>query len=474
MKVRILVLLLFLSASAFAQEKASVSNLRKVVEVLAADSLRGRAYKSKELLVAQRYISEQFKQVGLKPIGSSFIQSVEWHDQYGGELKISNIVGVIEGNDPVLKNEYIVVGAHYDHVGYSADKDTVIYNGADDNASGVSGIIELSRIILASGAKPDRSILIVAFDAEEAGLVGSRKFVENSPVPLKSIKAMLSIDMIGHANLIKGLEIAGVGSLKDLDIPQSLFTATDSLRVKLSRNPSFRINHTDTQSFFKKGISNLYVNTGLKANYHKPTDDANTLDYTGMAFAVDNITSLVLYLAKQPTLHYTNPIPRLAVGVAASFGTNHFKMMNGPIDNKAMLTYSAGVSVLYKAWKKASVNADILFKNKTSRTELGQVNMPSLYIPVHLVLINPYNTARFFAGVGPYYSYSFGRYVKGDKLKLSNRERDDYGLDIMMGCVVMKNQIAFHSTYGLKRLMDNQPLMHYRSFEISFTRYLRY
>jgi len=190
-----------------------------------------------------------------------------------------------------------------------------------------------------------------------------------------------------------------------------------------------------------------------------------------MAFAVDNITSLVLYLAKQPTLHYTNPIPRLAVGVAASFGTNHFKMMNGPIDNKAMLTYSAGISVLYKAWKKASVNADILFKNKTSRTELGQVNMPSLYIPVHLVLINPYNTARFFAGVGPYYSYSFGRYVKGDKLKLSNRERDDYGLDIMMGCVVMKNQIAFHSTYGLKRLMDNQPLMHYRSFEISFTRY---
>lgn len=474
MKLRILVLLLFLSASAFAQEKASVSNLRKVVEVLAADSLRGRAYKSKELLVAQRYIAEQFKQVGLKPIGNSFIQSVEWHDQYGGELKISNIVGVIEGSDPVLKNEYVVVGAHYDHIGYSADKDTVIYNGADDNASGVSGIIELSRVILASNAKPARSILVVAFDAEEAGLVGSRKFVEHPPLPLKSIKAMLSVDMIGHANLIKGLEIAGVGSLKDLDVPQSIFTASDSLRVKLRSNPSYLINHTDTQSFFKKGISNLYVNTGLKANYHKPTDDASTLDYPGMAFAVDNLSTLVLFLAKQPMLHYTNPIPRLAIGLTASVGSNHFEITNGPLDNKTTLTYGAGVSMLYKVWKKVTINGDILFKNKTSRTELGQVNMPSLYIPVHLVLINPYNTGRFFAGVGPYYSYSFERYVKGNKLKLSNRERDDYGLDLMLGCIVMKNQIAFHSTYGLKRLMDNQPLMHYRSFEISFTRYLRY
>lgn len=474
MKLRILVLLLFLSASAFAQEKASVSNLRKVVEVLAADSLRGRAYKSKELLVAQRYIAEQFKQVGLKPIGSSFIQSVEWHEQYEGDQKISNIVGVIEGADPVLKNEYVVVGAHYDHIGYSTKKDTMIFNGADDNASGVSGIIELSRIILANNAKPARSILVIAFDAEEAGLIGSRKFVEHPPVPLNRIKAMFSVDMIGHANLIKGVEIAGVGSLKDLDIPQGIFTTSDSLRVKLRSNPSYLINLTDIQSFYKKGISNLYVNTGFKANYHMPTDDANTLDYPGMAFVVDNLSSLVLFLAKQPTLHYSNPIPRLAIGLTASIGSNHFEITNGPLDNKTTLTYSAGVSMLYKVWKKASINADILLKNKTSRTELGQVNMPSLYIPVHLVLINPYSTSRFFAGVGPYYSYSFERYVKGNKLKLSNRERDDYGLDIMLGCIFMKNQVAFHSTYGLKRLMDNQPLMHYRSFEISFTRYLRY
>lgn len=474
MNLRILVFLLLLSPAAWGQQKASVSNLRNVVEVLAADSLKGRAYKSNELVLAQRYIVEQYKRVGLKPLGSSYLHSVEWHDQYQGNLKVSNIIGVIEGSDPVLKNEYVVVGAHYDHVGYKVDKDTVVYNGADDNASGVSGIIELARIILASGDKPARSILLIAFDAEEAGLIGSSKFVKSPPVPIESIKAMISVDMIGHANLIGGLEVAGVGSLKNITVPQTLFTSTDSLQVKLRRNPSYLINHTDTSPFLKKHIANFYVNTGLKANYHKPSDDANTLYYPGMAFAVDNLRPLVLFLTSRPNIRFTNPIPRLAVGITVGGGTNRFMLVNGPVDNKSSFTYSAGLSFLYRLQSKTAIQTDVLYKGKTSRSDMGSICMPSLHIPIHLMIITPYSTGRVFTGIGPYYSHSFERYVGGHKLKLSNSERDDYGLSFKIGIIVMKYQVALNSCYGLKRLVDNQPLTHYRSVELSFTRYIRY
>lgn len=473
MNFRILILLL-LAAPAWGQQKASVSNLRSVVEVLAADSLRGRSYKSDELVIAQRYIVEQYKRVGLKPLGSSYLHSVEWHDQYDGNQKVTNIIGVIEGSDPALKDEYIVVGAHYDHVGYSIGKDTVIYNGADDNASGVSGIIELASIILAGGDRPSRSILMVAFDAEEAGLIGSSKFVKSPPIPIKSIKAMLSVDMIGHANLIRGLEISGVGSLKGISIPQSLFTSSDSLEVKLRRNPSYMIHHTDTSPFLQKHIADFYVNTGLKANYHKPTDDASTLDYPGMAFAVDNLKPLVLFLTNQSNICYTNPIPRLAIGVTAGAGYNRFMLTDGPLDNKSSFTYSAGLSFLFRLQSKTAIQADVLYKSKTSRSEMGRIFMPSLHIPIHLMVISPYKTIRMFTGVGPYYSHSFERYVGGDKLKLSNSERDDYGMSIKVGFIVMNYQLALSSCYGFKRLVDNQPLTHYRSVEASFTYYLRY
>lgn len=204
MNFRVIILLL-LTTPVFAQQKASVSNLRKVVEVLASDSLKGRAYKSEEIKLAREYIIENFQKVGLKPYGNSFEHKVSWHEQLDGNQEVTNIVGYIEGSDAKLKDEFLVIGAHYDHVGYTADGDTVIYNGADDNASGVSGIIELARLLLSNNQRPARSILIVAFDAEEVGLVGSTKFVKNSPIPLDKIKAMMSVDMIGRADLINGV-----------------------------------------------------------------------------------------------------------------------------------------------------------------------------------------------------------------------------------------------------------------------------
>lgn len=471
-KIKVLLLLL-LTTPAWGQQKASVANLRGIVEVLASDSLRGRAYRSEEIKVARQFIIDQYEKIGLKPFDDGYIHNVKWHDQLLGEQQVSNIVGYIEGSDPKLKDEFIIVGAHYDHVGYTTFKDTVIFNGADDNASGVSGIIELSRIILSGNSRPVRSILIIAFDAEEVGLYGSKRFVQNSPVPLDKIKAMISVDMIGHADLIKGVEFSGVGSLLGVTIPQSIFNS-DTLKVKLKSNPSYMIGHTDTEPFFKKKIPSLYVNTGLKANYHKPSDDANTLNYEGMAFVVDNLKPLVLYLAAQPNLHFTNPIPSLAYGLTFTGGLNRFKITNGGVDNKSSLTYSVGLTSLLKLTKKSAIQADLLFKGKSSQSATGKIFMPGIHIPLHFMLISPYSTFRSFIGFGPYYSFSFYRYIDGNKQPISNSERNDYGLNFVVGGIIMKYQVALRSSYGLKRLIEYQPDMHYRSVEISVTRFLRY
>lgn len=473
MNFRVIILLL-LTTPVFAQQKASVSNLRKVVEVLASDSLKGRAYKSEEIKLAREYIIENFQKVGLKPYGNSFEHKVSWHEQLDGNQEVTNIVGYIEGSDAKLKDEFLVIGAHYDHVGYTSDGDTVIYNGADDNASGVSGIIELARLLLSNNQRPARSILIVAFDAEEVGLVGSTKFVKNSPIPLDKIKAMMSVDMIGRADLINGVIFSGIGSLKGITISPSLFSSEKNREVKLVKSPSSMVFRTDTGPFFRKNIPALYIDTGLKGFYHKPEDDANTLDYEGMAFVVDNLKKLVEVIAEQPNVTFHNPIPTVALGFTFGGGLNHFRLTSGGVDNKSTLTFNAGISTLIQLGKRSAIQSDVLLKAKTSRSAIGNIIMPSIFVPVHFMLISPYNSSRGFFGIGPYYSYSFQRYVSGDKMPMASKDKNDYGLSVMVGGIGMNYQVALRCCYGFKRMMEDQPKMHYRSVELSFTKFLRY
>lgn len=191
----------------------------------------------------------------------------------------SNVVFMIEGTDVSAKNKYIVVGAHYDHLGMggcqsgSRKPDTIaVHNGADDNASGVAGIIELARYF--SVHKPKMSIIFVAFSAEERGLLGSNFFVKNLPVPHDSIVAMINFDMIGRTN--GKLSIMGVGTGKEFsEILNSVDYDTILLQIKQIM-PAY--SGSDHASFTSVGIPALFFYSSTGVDYHTPFDDVQFID----------------------------------------------------------------------------------------------------------------------------------------------------------------------------------------------------
>lgn len=203
-----------------------------------------------------------------------------------------NIIAMTKGYDSLLNKEFIVVGAHYDHLGTSNNK---IFNGADDNASGTAGVIELARIFELNKIKTRRSILWVLFTAEEKGLIGSKAFVDNSPVDIEKIKAMINLDMIGRMNDTNpAISISGVGSC-------SLFSY---LLDSLSKSISFKIKAhksagggSDHDSFISKGIPALFFNSGIHKDYHTSLDDADKINYKGMVDIVNFAKELIVSLA---------------------------------------------------------------------------------------------------------------------------------------------------------------------------------
>lgn len=194
-----------------------------------------------------------------------------------------NIVAQIEGIDPLLKNEYIVIGAHYDHLGMGGPEsgsrmpDTIaVHNGADDNASGVAGIMELAKAFSASANKLKRTLIFVAFSGEEMGLLGSKQFVKAPPVPLKSIKAMFNFDMIGRMKTENPkLSIGGTGTSAETDSIISLFEK--DLPFKISKSTE-GYGPSDHASFYKNDIPVFFVNSGVHDDYHTPFDDVEKLN----------------------------------------------------------------------------------------------------------------------------------------------------------------------------------------------------
>ncbi|HRP02807.1 MAG TPA: M20/M25/M40 family metallo-hydrolase [Candidatus Kapabacteria bacterium] len=193
-----------------------------------------------------------------------------------------NIFGYIEGNDPKLKNEYIVIGAHYDHLGFggpssrSTSKKALIHNGADDNASGVAGILELAQYF--KNNPTNRSILVVAFSAEEMGLLGSAYFVKNLPIPKESIISMINFDMIGRMK--EDFTVFGYASAKNFEKLIDSITALQTLKVVKA---SDAYGPSDHSSFYAEKIPVLMIFTGVHQDYHTPEDDWNKINYDGMA-----------------------------------------------------------------------------------------------------------------------------------------------------------------------------------------------
>ncbi len=230
----------------------------------------------------------------------------------------SNVIGFLPGSDPKLKDEIIVIGAHYDHLGRFdesapdrvdflrgsslAPQSREPHRGADDNASGTAGVLEIAQQLAAQRKHLKRSVLFVAFSGEEMGLLGSKHFVENPPVLLKNIVAMLNMDMIGRMKEDK-LNVLGVGTSptwKDL-----LNAANDSLNLVLQFNDQGP-GPSDQTSFYNKDIPVLHFYTGGHPDYHKPSDEAYKINADGEARVVTLVARVALKLADaSPRLAFT-------------------------------------------------------------------------------------------------------------------------------------------------------------------------
>jgi aminopeptidase YwaD len=200
------------------------------------------------------------------------------------KARTANVVGMIIGKDPVLKNEYIVVGAHYDHLGFggpgsgSRVPDTVaIHYGADDNASGSAMVIEMAGKLNAEKKKLKRSVILVCFSAEEMGLIGSKYFVDHPPVEIKKIKAMFNFDMVGRFDTTKNsISLSGTGTSVEGD---SIITCYEkSLPFTVTHSPD-GFGPSDHASFYASNIPVFYFTTGAHIDYHTPSDQASKLDY---------------------------------------------------------------------------------------------------------------------------------------------------------------------------------------------------
>lgn len=197
-----------------------------------------------------------------------------------------NVIGCVEGSDPALKDEYVVVGAHYDHLGLghfgaldpgNAGK---IHYGADDNASGTAGLIEMAEAFGKSARRPKRSILLMAFAAEEKGLIGSQYYCEHPLVPLAQTVAMLNMDMIGR-NETNRIEIEGAPTSKALHRILEEENAADPMTLTYGTGVYFR--QSDQYSFYEKDIPCLFFCDGLHPDYHRHSDTFDKIDAVKIA-----------------------------------------------------------------------------------------------------------------------------------------------------------------------------------------------
>lgn len=188
------------------------------------------------------------------------------------EKSSRNVLGFIEGSDPILKNEVIIIGAHYDHIGYrkgtEAGNDS-IFNGADDNASGTSGLLAIAKAFGASGKKTKRSVLFIAFAGEEKGLLGSSFYVRNPIIPLDKTIAMLNMDMIGR-NHEDSVYI--IGASHSPDILKIVEEENKNVGFTLVTSLEKYMGGSDHAIFYRKGIPILFFFTGEHEDYHKVTD----------------------------------------------------------------------------------------------------------------------------------------------------------------------------------------------------------
>ena len=347
MRLTYLTILVFAVTPAGAQRPTTAADARRILSVLAADSMEGRGTGTAGAQRAARYIATEMQRIGLKSLGDSgFFQHVPltrdtmmerpWRRardpqdttkfivvpdtsaplQPRVRLRLRekrsdldtvpvarrrpdvNVLGVIQGADPSLAQEHILIGAHFDHLGVGrAVNGDSIYNGADDDASGVAAVLEIGRQ-LAAGPRPRRTVVFAVTTGEEEGLLGINWYIAHPAIPIAEMVANLEIELIGRPDALAG----GRGKAWLTGYERS--TMGDALAAKgipivADPRPSQEFFwRSDNIAFARRGIvAHTLSSFGLHSDYHQPSDEIGKADFDHMAAVINTTTRAVLLLA---------------------------------------------------------------------------------------------------------------------------------------------------------------------------------
>ncbi len=444
----------FFFYSIHGQENELLNRLHNHVTILASDSLEGRGLGTGTMEQTRDYIVSEFKKTGIKPFKGSYLYPFSFRV---GLVRVEgkNIIGIIEGNDPELKHEYIVLGAHYDHLGWkNKNGEKIIFNGADDNASGTAGIIEMARI-LNSGKELKRSILFIAFDAEESGLIGSKKIIQDSVLSSSEVKFMFSFDMIGMYEANKGVELHGMELLENAKrIVDETLQDNDIKITKI--NPEI-IKNTDTYIFGINGIPAVHVFTGTKSPYHKPEDDSHLLDYEGMAKVVKFSADLTQNLANEEKLIATvnssegDGERRIKFGIRANIGTTSHNYIDDFFTAKPVFSSQVGFYTQLRMSKLISLQPEVLYAYEGSQHALGNIRTQAVIVPANIVFGTPdTEVGRVYGILGVYYKYNFSGNIDGTGIEFNDDYKEEsWGINYGFGVQVKNIQIGFFIKNGL-------------------------
>ncbi len=439
-------------------------NLKAHVGFLAADSLEGRKAGTAKGRLAAFYIANQFSELGLKEINGSYYQKFTYTNTYA-----QNVIGLIEATNPKYKDEYIILGAHYDHIGFlieegdqyikpeekTADNkigEMQVYNGADDNASGAAAIIEIARMLVKNKDKLDRNVIVVAFDGEEDGLYGSRHFIHNPPVDITKIKAMLNLDMVGRLRS-DGVAFTGFGSMIDGDEFADSIERVPGLNAHFLNDSGQWRDRTDVGPFYRGKISCVTVTTGVHDQYHKPEDDIELINFEGLDLISQQSYNLILAMTSKEHFEFdtTSESARVnldsySYGICFDYTKSKFQYSEGPFEGKSKIGGAVGLFYNTNFSKITGFILESKYRYSRSHSFKGDLELHSIEVPVKFYLGTPkfnYMPFRFLLFIGTDLQYSFA-----GKLADENINWADMGINQFRASWNVGGRIQINNIYA--------------------------
>lgn len=307
---KLLLFLLLLTISSFVSaQKIEEKNIKTHIKFLSDDALQGRFTGSAGERLALGYIEKQFKALKLQPKGES--DSFEQKFPFKSGVHGTGTEGTAHNAVAFLDNKAdktIIIGAHFDHLGLGENGSSLdanpkgkIHNGADDNASGVAGVLELARYFSKNQISEKSNFLFICFSGEELGLYGSKYFTEHPSIDLTKVNYMINMDMIGRLNpTTKSVSVSGSGTSP---VWETLLKNMSGTQLNI-KTDSAGIGPSDHSSFYLKNIPVLHFFTGSHSDYHKPSDDWDKINYAGEKEVLDLIIAVIEKLDNEPQLAF--------------------------------------------------------------------------------------------------------------------------------------------------------------------------